>query len=221
MSRCETSTKCSVATQSARRHACSRGWNAAGHASQEPAVPARGRSAANTHLSAAMAPRSAKRWRRASSAAVWAACSEEKGGREKESEKDREKERERWHESESIQKYIIKLYIMDIDICIIEDFFSPSVNSQRVYGVSQSQKKKKLWKKNVVSVKRCQKNKHTQKKPPRWLRSHEVSHVFHPSFHPFASRKLKAFSGRELEEQWTKKQGFFLTCACSTGAVLL
>lgn len=30
---------------------------------------------------------------------------------------------------------------MDNDVCKIEDFFSPSVNSQRVYGIRQSQKK--------------------------------------------------------------------------------
>lgn len=61
------------------------------HASQEPAVPARGPSAANTHSSAAMAPRSAKRWKKASSVAVWAACSAEKRGRE--FGRDRQKER--------------------------------------------------------------------------------------------------------------------------------
>lgn len=30
---------------------------------------------------------------------------------------------------------------MDNDVCKIEDFFSPSVNSQRMYGIGQSQKK--------------------------------------------------------------------------------
>lgn len=84
-------------------------------------------------------------------------------------DREREKDRERWHESESIQKYIIKLYIMDNDICKIEDFFSPSVNSQRVYGVRQSQNKQtKTNKKYVVSVKCCQKNEQKKKKNGGW-----------------------------------------------------
>ncbi len=72
---CGTSTRCREVMPSARQHAWCLGWSAPALATQGPAAPASEWSAGNTPLNAAMEPPSARKWKRPSSAAAWAACS--------------------------------------------------------------------------------------------------------------------------------------------------
>lgn len=126
---CEIFTKYSEDTLSARQHVWFLGWNALGFVTQVPAVPAREWNAGNIPLNAVMEPPSARKWKRPSSVAAWAACSiihsitatateqkmERKRGRKEEREKT-EQRRSKVREGKKERKRLLRVYIKPLSI---------------------------------------------------------------------------------------------------------